>query len=91
MSQYDNNMTGALFANKDRKSDKHPNARGSCEIDGKEYWVSAWTKTSKNGERYQSLAFTAKEEQTDKPAPAAGGNDFDDEIPFSQHERGLWA
>lgn len=81
MTDYDNNMTGALFANKERKTDKHPHARGSCEIDGVEYWVSAWTKVSKKGEKFQSLAFTRKDDQA-KPAPAASADDFDDDIPF---------
>lgn len=81
MSQYDNNMTGALFSNKERKTDKHPNARGSCEIDGVEYWVSAWTKVSKAGEKYQSLAFTRKDEQA-KPAPQPADDGLDGDIPF---------
>lgn len=62
MSQYDNNMSGALFANQNRQSDSHPNAKGSCEIDGVEYWISSWTNTSKNGQKYQSLKFQRKDQ-----------------------------
>lgn len=55
---------GVLFANKDRKSDKHPNAKGSALIGGVEYWVSAWTNTAQgSGDKYQSLKFTPKDEQ----------------------------
>jgi len=52
---------GVLFANRDRKSDKHPNAKGDALIDGVEYWVSAWTNTSKAGAKYQSLKFALKD------------------------------
>jgi hypothetical protein len=32
-------------------------AKGKCKIAGVEYFVSAWTRTSASGVRYQSLAF----------------------------------
>lgn len=84
MSDYDNTNTGALFANADRKTDKHPNARGTLNVGGTEYWISAWTKVSKKGEKYQSLSVTPKEERQEKAAPIASQPDpFDDsEIPF---------
>ena len=83
MSQYDNTNTGALFANKDRASDNHPNARGTINVGGVEYWISAWTKTSKAGEKFQSLSVTPKEPQQ-APAPAAINqiDDFESDIPF---------
>jgi len=55
------NNSGSLFANDKKTSDKSPNAKGSAVIDGVEYWVAAWTKTSAKGVRYQSLSFTAKD------------------------------
>jgi uncharacterized protein (DUF736 family) len=82
MSDYDNTNSGALFANADRKTDKHPNARGTLNVEGREYWISAWTKTSKKGEKYQSLSVQPKEQQ--EPARASAKADFDDDssIPF---------
>ena len=81
MTDYDNTNTGALFANADRKTDKHPNARGTLNVGGTEYWISAWTKVSKKGEKYQSLSVTPKDERQEKAKPA---DDFDDDssIPF---------
>ena len=78
--------TGVLFANKDRKSDKHPQAKGSATIDGVEYWVSAWTNKAKSGERYQSLAFKPKDSQeTDNPTQQRGDHQpiAEEDIPFS--------
>ena len=63
MSQYDNDMSGVLFKNKELKSERSPLYSGSCEIEGVEYWISSWVKTSKTGSKFMSLAFTAKEEQ----------------------------
>jgi len=54
-------LSGSLFKNKKREKDSHPNVKGSCLIEGKEYWISAWTKTDKNGDPWQSLSFTPKE------------------------------
>jgi hypothetical protein len=79
---------GTLFANKDKQSDAHPNAKGSALIGGVEYWVSAWTNTAQtSGDRYQKLKFTPKD-QAGKPvqksalkaAPVA--DELNDEIPF---------
>jgi len=36
---------GAIWANKDKKTDNHPDFRGNAMIDGTEYWVSAWRPT----------------------------------------------
>jgi hypothetical protein len=97
MSQYDNNMQGVLFKNDKRESDSHPHAKGSAEINGVEYWVSAWTNTDKNGNKYQKLKFTPKEETNQRGRQQArqvvdsGGGDFDDDLPFAPFERGTVA
>ena len=64
--------SGSLFKNDKKTTDSHPNARGSAMIGGVEFWVSAWTKKDKNGNPWQSLAFTKKEPKQDAdPKPAA--------------------
>ena len=82
---YDNTNRGALFANKERRGENDPNARGTLNVGGVEYWVSAWTKTSKAGDRYQSLSVTPKEDKGAykgaKPA-APSEPDLDDSLPF---------
>jgi hypothetical protein len=73
---------GALFANKDKQTDAHPNAKGDAVIGGIEYWVSAWTNTAQgSGERYQKLKFTPKDKQT-QAAPQPEPEPFSDDIPF---------
>jgi len=79
MSDYDNNMRGALFKNDRRRGPNSPNYTGSAEIDGVEYWVSAWVKKSRRGETFLSLAFTNKEEFQ---AASAADELSDEDIPF---------
>lgn len=70
--------TGSLFRNDKREKDTHAHARGSALIDGVEYWVDAWTNTTKDGGKYQSLKFKRKDQQQAKPARQQGMYDRDD-------------
>jgi len=84
-------LTGTLFRNDRKTSEKHPDKKGSCKINGQEYWVSGWIRYSDNGEERISLAFSLKEERPDRSGPAPVKNqqistntniNIDDEIPF---------
>mgnify|MGYP000449817761 CR=1 FL=1 len=86
MSQYDNNMRGTLGKNERREKDTHPEYTGRCEIDGQEYWISAWIKESAKG-KFFSLSFKPKEErQASTNAPKASQRkqrvDDDESVPF---------
>ena len=50
-------LTGVLFTNAKKQTEKHPDLTGRCMIDGKEYYMSAWRKKSQGGNEYTSLAF----------------------------------
>lgn len=52
------NNSGTLFRNRFKRSDRQPDYRGRAVIDGCEYLVSGWLKTSQRGEKYMTLAFT---------------------------------
>lgn len=60
MTEYDNTNRGALFKNDDKQSDKHADYRGQINIDGKEFWLDAWLKTSKAGKKFMSLSVKPK-------------------------------
>lgn len=66
MSEFDNTNRGAIFSNKKREKDSQPHMRGTLNVEGVEYWVSAWTSTAKSGERYQSLTVQRKDEVHNK-------------------------
>jgi len=71
MSDYDNTNSGALFLNNNRKTDKHPDLTGTININGKDMWISGWTKVAKSGkragQRYVSLAVNEMDEQPSNP------------------------
>jgi uncharacterized protein (DUF736 family) len=73
--QYDNNLTGALFKNDRKESETHPDYKGSCEINGTEYWISSWLNESAKGKKYLSLKFQPKEGQQRQSAVAQSTED----------------
>lgn len=64
--------------------DKLPAYRGTITIDGTEYELGAWLKTSAKGEQYLSLSATEKDPAYVKAKPAAKPvtPKADDFIPF---------
>lgn len=79
---YDNRNSGALFKNSQKKTEKHPDYQGTINVEGTDYRLAAWLKTSKSGDRYMSLSvseFQAK--QATKPKMAAESFQ-DDPMPF---------
>ena len=82
--------SGSIFRNDKKTQEMQPDGTGSAMIDGVEYWVSSWNKTSSTGNSFRSLSFTKKEQQPKQVAPkkATGGgsrqtpsDDFDN-CPF---------
>lgn len=60
---YDENLRGALFKNDKKSQENQPDYTGKINIDGKDYWLSAWLKTAESGRKYMSLSATPKEAQ----------------------------
>ena len=62
--QYDNELKGALFVNERRTDPKHPVARGTVQVGGKKYNVSAFARTiqkgPKAGQKFWSLVLQAE-------------------------------
>lgn len=82
MTTYDNTNRGSLFTNDRKTSDKHPDVKGSINVEGKEYWLSGWFKTGKSG-GFTSLSVTPKEARTE-PLDRSSATHVasDDAIPF---------
>jgi hypothetical protein len=78
----------SMFPNKNKRTEKSADLNGKVMLDGKEYWISGWTKTSQNGERWISGSIGKEVQQAagfgggmgasaaKKPAP------LDDDIPW---------
>ena len=72
--------SGSLFKNDKRTEEKHPNAKGKIMLpNGEVRWISAWTKTTSAGEKWQSLSIGELVEGG-QPKPVVVQSD--DDIPF---------
>ena len=81
--------SGTLGKNTRREKETHPTHAGQCQIDGKRYWISAWVKDGRDGNRFFSLAFKPMEQRgganpppANRAAPSPAPADFDDDVPF---------
>ena len=98
----DNTNRGAIWPNKKKEKDTHPDFTGSLNVDGVEFWVNAWKRKEGAPSNAPSLSFTvrpkeAKEDhQSERPRQGAaprrmtGGisdTQLDDEIPFAPEFR----
>ena len=81
MSEYDNTNRGVLFKNDQNGNPKRPQYRGSLNVGGTDYNISAWIKESrKDGSKFMSLSVEPKKES--KPKVQIPVQDFvDDELP----------
>jgi len=64
---------GMLFKNKNKKKDSHPDMNGFGNYEGKEFYMSAWIKIDKNGEKCLSYSLKPKESNF---VAAADDDDF---------------
>ena len=82
---FDSTNRGILSKNLNKTADNHPEYSGSLNVDGTDYWLSAWIKeSSKDGKKFFSLSIKPKD--SIKPKPKAKQEDdmgdFDQGIPF---------
>ena len=79
---------GSLFRNKQKETgDNKPNLTGEAKVNGIVYRVSAWTKLTKNGEKWLSLNIQPPKDQDVKQyeSPKEGLDgvvEMDSDLPF---------
>ena len=97
MSQYNDDMKGAIWGNEKRETDRHPHFTGSATVAGVDYWVSAWKRDPDGNPKAPALRFDfrPKDEQRQSPGKQSerfqapnrhgtdpGDGDPNDPIPF---------
>ena len=91
MTQYDNTNSGILSRNDRREKETHPEYTGTLNVDGVDYWLSAWVKERKDGSgKFFSLSVRQKEQRNPaplqkmaaKPQKGVPMDDIDGDIPF---------
>ncbi len=84
MPEYDNTNRGAAWKN-EKRSDTHPDASGSFNVEGKEYFLDIWYKRADASERAPLFSLRVKPKDKQPQAPqqqVAAPADFDSDIPF---------
>ena len=90
MTQYDNTNRGSIWGNDKKEKDTHPDFKGSINVEGVEYWLSAWKRKPDANPKAPALSFSIQRKDSDSrnsndpfadsPKPS---QDFDDSsIPF---------
>jgi len=88
MTTYDNTNSGILTKNDKGDNPSRPDYRGSINVNGADFWLSAWIKdgregTKLEGQKYLSISVKPKEESVSAPAVAPKAPVVDDsDIPF---------
>ena len=68
MTDYDNTNSGTLFKNDmEGKSEKFPPYGGSINVEGVEYWISAWVKEGKSGKFFSGKMSEPYESSASRP------------------------
>ena len=84
MTEYDKTNRGAIWGNDKKETERHPDFTGSLNVEGKEYWVSAWKRKPDANPKAPSLSFSikAKEAQQPRDYAAPQAPKLDDDLPF---------
>jgi uncharacterized protein (DUF736 family) len=82
MAGQDRDMSGVLFKNDRRENDRQPDYNGRIQVNGEDFWLSAWIKEGKSGVKFMSLAVKPKDAEQRPAQSQASEQPVDDGIPF---------
>ena len=89
--QWDDTNRGVMFDNDKAGNPNRPDYKGTINVEGTEYRISAWHKKSKGGVPFISMSVQPKTEngqynqQERRPIPAVNqpvDSAFNDDVPF---------
>jgi len=85
---YDNTNRGVLFNERDKKvKDEDRDYNGTLNVEGTEYWLSGWIKTSKkDGRKFLSLSVKPKQNRAADKSESRQVQ-FNDAVPFAPEVR----
>jgi hypothetical protein len=80
MADFDNTNRGSIWKNDKKDKDTHPDFTGSLNVNGVEFWVSAWKRKEGAAAKAPSLSFSIKLKEERGATPKTSGNRRDREI-----------
>lgn len=57
---YDNTNRGQIWGNDQKQTDTQPDFKGSINVEGKEYWISAWKRKPDANPKAPALSFSVQ-------------------------------
>jgi hypothetical protein len=60
---YDNTNRGQVWPNSKKEKETHPDFTGTVDVEGVEYWVSAWKRKPDANPKAPSLSFSIKKKE----------------------------
>lgn len=73
--------TGVIFRNEKKTDDKHPDYKGSLNVENSAYDIACWVNTSKDGKKYFSVKLSETRIK-DVPAEQKNPTTFEGDLPF---------
>lgn len=88
MPKYDNTNQGAIWKNKKKEKQTHPDFTGQINVNGVEYWLNGWLRGADAKQDAPAMKFTVRPKTGTMPVAKTDGKnvssrqEMDDEIPF---------
>ena len=98
MTEYDNTNRGQFWRNEKKETDTHPDFKGSINVEGVEYWLSAWKRKEGANPKAPAISISIQKKedahnagiaQASQAVNNSGGSfnsppaeEFDSDIPF---------
>lgn len=85
---HDNTNRGSIWKNEKKEKDTHPDFTGSLNVNGVDYWVSAWKRKEGASAKAPALSFSVKPKDEQSKTPdrarqdARSRDDMQDDVPF---------
>jgi hypothetical protein len=80
--EYDNTNRGSIWMNDKKETEKHPDFKGSLNVNGEDFWVSAWKRKQGAKPTSPSLTFSIKAKNESVSQVANTSQEPNDSIPF---------
>jgi hypothetical protein len=80
--EYDNTNRGSIWMNDKKDTENHPDFKGSLNVNGQEFWVSAWKRKEGANPKSPALSFSIQAKEESYSQVAQTSNEPNDSIPF---------